>query len=355
MSRKSDLSKQILLFMLSLTLCIILISVLGSYVFYTVIYSFPGYASSANEDAVTIVDWIWIIFASLISLAIAVFFAIRLSARILSPLNSVAISLQQITLGDLSARALSKKSHLQEINSLMSDFNLMAEKLQVMDVDRKSWNAAIAHELRTPVTILRGRLQGLVDGVFEPEPRLFKNLLTQTEGLTRLIDDLRVVGSMDANAFSLQIEQDSFDDIIEKSLENFDDKFKKADLSIRFSKKELIVRCDSIRILQCLNIILDNITKYSSPGLIIIDYSMDEKFYNISITDSGPGIDPQFQPFMFEPFQRGRTGRLVNPHGCGLGLSVVRAIMQAHKGDVFYSMSSTCYSTFTLQWPIRKS
>lgn len=355
MRKKSDLSKQILLFMLGLTLCIIVVSVLGSYVFYTVIYSFPSYASSANEDAVTVVDWVWIIFASLISLTLAVFFAIRLSARILSPLNSVATSLQQITHGDLSARALSKKSHLEEINSLVSDFNLMAEKLQVMDVDRKSWNAAIAHELRTPVTILRGRLQGLVDGVFEPDPRLFKNLLTQTEGLSRIIDDLRVVGSTDSNAFSLQIEQDSFDDIIEKSLESFDDKLKNAGFSISLSKKESTIRCDSIRILQCLNVILDNITNYSTPGLVIIDYSMDDEFYRISVTDSGPGIDPEFQPFMFEPFQRGTTGRLANPQGCGLGLSVVRAIMQAHKGDVFYQRSPACHSTFTLQWPVRKN
>ncbi|MCL7708755.1 sensor histidine kinase, partial [Enterobacter kobei] len=73
--------------------------------------------------------------------------------------------------------------------------NEMAEKLQTLDMQRKSWNAAIAHELRTPVTILRGRLQGLVDGVFEPDPVLFNNLLRQTEGLTRLIEDLRVVSS----------------------------------------------------------------------------------------------------------------------------------------------------------------
>jgi two-component system sensor histidine kinase AdeS len=80
-----------------------------------------------------------------------------------------------------------------EINNLVNDFNEMAEKLQTLEAQRQSWNAAIAHELRTPVTILRGRLQGLVDGVFEPDAALFKNLLKQTEGLTHLIEDLRLL------------------------------------------------------------------------------------------------------------------------------------------------------------------
>ncbi|WP_404873593.1 histidine kinase dimerization/phospho-acceptor domain-containing protein, partial [Klebsiella pneumoniae] len=81
-----------------------------------------------------------------------------------------------ISQGNLGARASGTSSQLGEINNLVNDFNEMAEKLQTLDVQRNLWNAAIAHELRTPVTILRGRLQGLVEGVFEPEPALFRNL-----------------------------------------------------------------------------------------------------------------------------------------------------------------------------------
>lgn len=352
MKRKNDLSRQILFFMLGLTLCIILISVLGTYIFYAVVYSLPSYASSANDEAMTFIDWVWIAIASLLSFTIALFFALKLSTRILSPLNTVALSLQRITHGDLSARAITKRSHLLEINNLVSDFNLMAERLQVMDADRKSWNAAIAHELRTPVTILRGRLHGLVDGIFNPEPNLFKNLLLQTEGLSRLIEDLRLIGSADKHSFTIQIKPEKFENIVSKSLENFQDKIDKLGFFITKPNIDECIMCDSMRITQCLNIILDNIINYATPGEIVISYRVSENNYCISITDSGPGIDKDFQPYMFEPFQRGENMRAINPQGCGLGLSVARAIMQAHSGDVFYEMSVYCHSTFLLQWPL---
>ncbi|HGH2267057.1 TPA: HAMP domain-containing protein, partial [Salmonella enterica subsp. enterica serovar Typhimurium] len=128
--------------------------------------------NAGNEDDMTLLDWMWILIASTTSLVISLFFTIKLSTRILKPLNDVAFSLKQISHGNLSARASGSLFQLGEMNHLVNDFNEMAEKLQTLDTQRNLWNAAIAHELRTPVTILRGRLQGLVDGVFEPGPVL---------------------------------------------------------------------------------------------------------------------------------------------------------------------------------------
>lgn len=107
------------------------------------------------------------------------------------------------------------------MNRLVNDFNEMAEKLQTLDAQRNLWNAAIAHELRTPVTILRGRLQGLVDGVFEPEPSLFRNLLKQTEGLTNLIEDLRVVSSSGGAGYSLMLSEVDLKATISNALDTF--------------------------------------------------------------------------------------------------------------------------------------
>lgn len=188
MNRESVLSRQILTYMMLLTFTIIAISILGSWFFYSFILDhLPGGAAAGEDEQMTLWDWVWIGTATTISLIFAVFLTIKLSSRILTPLNAVASSLKKISQGQLDARAYCASSRLGEINHLVMDFNEMAEKLQTLDMQRKSWNAAIAHELRTPVTILRGRLQGLVDGVFEPDPVLFNNLLRQTEGLTRLI------------------------------------------------------------------------------------------------------------------------------------------------------------------------
>lgn len=103
----------------------------------------------------------------------------------------------------------------------MRDFNTMAEQLQSMTREREFWNAAIAHELRTPVAILRGRLQGLAEGVFPPERALFEGLLRQVEGLTHLIEDLRVLSLNDSGHLELQREAIRLADELAVVLEAF--------------------------------------------------------------------------------------------------------------------------------------
>ncbi|HHR9369329.1 TPA: sensor histidine kinase, partial [Salmonella enterica subsp. enterica serovar Saintpaul] len=106
MNKETMLSRQILTHMLSLTFIIIAIAVLGSYLFYTFLIDFlPGGMNAGNEDDMTLLDWMWILIASTTSLVISLFFTIKLSTRILKPLNDVAFSLKQISHGNLSARA----------------------------------------------------------------------------------------------------------------------------------------------------------------------------------------------------------------------------------------------------------
>lgn len=238
MNKETILSRQILTYMLLLTFVIIAIAILGSYLFYSfLIYYLPGGMNEGSEDAMTFLDWMWILMASVTSLVVALFFTVKLSARIFNPLNDVAYSLKKISQGNLSARAFNSSSKLGEMNRLVNDFNEMAEKLQTLDAQRNLWNAAIAHELRTPVTILRGRLQGLVDGVFEPEPSLFRNLLKQTEGLTNLIEDLRVVSSSGGAGYSLMLSEVDLKATISNALDTFWPDFDKSisKLSLRLT------------------------------------------------------------------------------------------------------------------------
>jgi two-component system sensor histidine kinase AdeS len=132
------------------------------------------------------------------------------------------------------------------MNRLVNDFNEMAEKLQTLDAQRNLWNAAIAHELRTPVTILRGRLQGLVDGVFEPEPSLFRNLLKQTEGLTNLIEDLRVVSSSGGAGYSLMLSEVDLKATISNALDTFWPDFDKKHFKIVTEINQSVLRLRSL-------------------------------------------------------------------------------------------------------------
>ncbi|MEF3108939.1 ATP-binding protein [Raoultella sp. WB_B2P2-3] len=353
MNRDQALSRQILRFMISLTLIVIAISVIGSYLFYAFIIDYiPGGSAAGNEDSVTYLDWLWIMVISATGLIISLFFAVRLSARILTPLSSVATSLRRVAQGDLGARAFCTSSRLGELNNLVNDFNEMAEKLQALDSQRKSWNAAIAHELRTPVTIIRGRLQGLVEGVFEPTPPLFNNLLKQTEGLSSLIDDLRMVSSSTAAEFTLTLARVNLQETIQSALEAFSLEFRRSGFEVVTELQRLESVCDPLRIIQCLTVLFDNAIKYSTSRTMLVKNGIAGNRFYIVVEDYGPGIAQEFQKFLFQPFQRGSAARNINPKGCGLGLSVVKAIMDAHDGEVTYTLSASHHSIFTLSWPL---
>ncbi len=138
------------------------------------------------------------------------FLGIRLSQRFVRPIESIAVATQKISQGDLTARVENNKYVNAEISELIDNFNDMAHKLEVSIKNAHVWNAAIAHELRTPVTILQGRLQGIVDNVFEPSPALMKSLLNQTEGLSYLVEDLRVLSLIENQQLKLNIEPTNF-------------------------------------------------------------------------------------------------------------------------------------------------
>lgn len=353
MNKESILSRQILTHMLSLTFAIIAIAILGSYLFYSFLIDYlPGGMNAGNEDDMTLLDWMWILIASITSLVVSLFFTVKLSARILKPLNAVAYSLKQISQGNLSARASGNSSQLGEMNNLVNDFNEMAEKLQTLDTQRNLWNAAIAHELRTPVTILRGRLQGLVDGVFEPEPTLFRNLLKQTEGLTNLIEDLRVVSSSGRAGYSLMLAEVDLEATISNTLDTFLPDFETKKFKIVTELKYQRSICDPLRIIQCLTVLFDNALKYSTSKTLLVKNGIMGNDNFIIVQDEGPGIPEELQKSLFQPFQRGEHARNINPGGCGLGLSVVKAIMRAHGGNVSYSLTRENGSSFKLSWPV---
>ncbi|EAO6221610.1 ATP-binding protein [Escherichia coli] len=356
MNKETLLSRQILTHMLSLTFIIIAITVLGSYLFYTFLIDFlPGEMNAGHEDDMTFIDWMWILIASTTSLVVSLFFTIKLSIRILKPLNDVALSLKQISQGNLSARASGCSFQLGEMNHLVNDFNEMAEKLQTLDTQRNLWNAAIAHELRTPVTILRGRLQGLVDGVFEPEQALLRNLLKQTEGLTNLIEDLRVVSSSGRAGYSLTLREVDLRAMISNAIDTFLPDFETKQRKIITKLKCQRCVCDPLRIIQCLNILFDNALKYSTSETLFVKNGVTGNYNFIIVQDEGPGIPEELQGALFQPFQRGKCAKQINPEGCGLGLSVVKAIMRAHGGNVSYRLTQENGSIFKLKWPVRRN
>lgn len=348
------LSRQIVLTMTLLVLSVVVAITVGSYVFYFVMFAYaPGHLAPAGAWMPSGPEWGWIVLSTLGAVGLAIFSAAKLSRRILAPLTSVASSLRRVSNGDLTARATSDDRSLGEASLLVEDFNVMAERLERMAKEQVFWNAAIAHELRTPITILRGRIQGLAEGVFAPDEKLFRNLLAQVENLGRLIEDLRVVGLADSGHLTLQVQRcDLAADIRDVlSLTEPDLRAKGLQPSLRLD--EGLVECDPARMRQALLALLENARCHAAPGPLDIGLVRGGGECRLTVTDSGPGVDPALAWTLFDAFQRGDAARLQGAAGSGLGLAVVRAIAIAHGGQARCHATPHGGSRFELAWPNR--
>ncbi|OLP43008.1 ATP-binding protein [Rhizobium oryziradicis] len=347
MMLRQGLSRQILLAMSAVTVIAGLLVFFGTYLAFSIIF----YFSPWNEDEnglLTGTDFLvlsGLIFLALIMAAIA---SVRLARRILEPLESLAQSARRIKDGDLSARATPGDHSLGETAHLVADFNAMAQRLQDMAADVTLWNAMIAHELRTPLTILKGRLQGIIDGVFEPDECSLQSLILQVDSLARLVEDLRTVTLADSGHLDLHIEPIRLQDEIQNLTHVMEPELNAAGFQLTLDLDDIVVRADALRIRQALLALITNARRYAVRGTIEITLSEENQLAIICVSDEGPGLPSDLEPWAFEPFKRGAHAGFSEASGNGLGLSVVRAIVEAHGGTIKYRRSSKGGATFEI-------
>jgi Signal transduction histidine kinase len=350
--KRHRLSGQIIVSMSVVATIAMLIVFVGSFIFYGIYLTYvpapPGPPPLLPEAP----DLLLIAFFLLVGLALAIVVALRLAKRILAPLNSLAESARKIAAGDLSVRASPGDRSLGETAQLVDDFNAMAQRLQDIAKDMIAWNATIAHELRTPLTVLKGRLQGIADGVFAPDEALIRNLLLHVDGLSRLVEDLRTVTLADGGRLDLRIEKIGLAAEIRSVIDLLEPSLLKAGFLLDVTLLDLVVRGDGSRIRQALLALLDNAQRYARPGSIELSTLKSGNSAVIRIEDEGPGLPPEFAGRAFEPFARSEPSRSRRFGGSGLGLSVVRAIAEAHGGRAAYRRSSRGGAVFEIQLPL---
>ena len=346
------LSRQIALTMMAIAFGVTLVVIFTGYVFY---YSWEKYWPEEVPEMglfPTGPELIWIVGTTIVGLFMAILVAVSLSRRILAPLNSVTDGIRRVARGELSARAVADDRSMGEATQLADDFNLLAEKLQRATEEQAFWNAAIAHELRTPVTILHGRLQGLAEGVFTPDERQFRSLLTQVEGLNRLIEDLRVVSLAESGHLSLNLGLVDLEAEIRSVVDFMGDSLAKAGQHPVLELQAQLASCDPARIRQALLALLENAKRHAVPGAIRIQTRLDNGLYRLIVSDEGPGIPDTFSPHIFTAFRRSPDARGT---GSGLGLAVVAAIARAHGGQATCNASSQGGTAFEICWPYNDS
>lgn len=306
---------------------------------------------NSNEFSVTFVDFIWLFLVLLTGFFLSTILAFKYGKRYTQPISDLADVIQQIQQGNLALRI--KQPHHDiphEIKSLIENFNEMANQLEVSVKNSTVWNAAIAHELRTPVTILQGRLQGIVDGIFIADQALHLSLLNQVEGLSYLVEDLRTLTLIENKQLRLELEKTNLKDSIEKCLQMFNERFQVKGLTIILNLTDKLVCVDIRRMEQVFIALFSNFLRYSNAGQINITTMATAEHWLLMFEDEGPGIDESHLAHLFKPFYRLEDSRSRLDGGTGLGLAVIDAIIEAHQGHIYYSKSKNLGgSCFTIQ------
>lgn len=334
MGPRAGLSRQIIIAMSSIAVTAGFLVFFGAYLAYTVIIAL--YPLPEDDGWPTSIDFLILGVLILITLPIAAFIAVRLARRILKPLESLAQTARRITAGDLTARAAAGDRALGETAALIDDFNTMAQRLQDMAADMALWNATIAHELRTPLTILKGRLQGMIDGIFEPDERSLQGLILQVDGLARLVEDLRTVTLADSGHLELHIKPVRLAAEIAQMAELIVHDLRAGGFRLELDLADPVVEADSTRIRQALLALVTNARRYAVRGTITIRLAEADGEIVLGVADEGPGLTPEMETRVFDAFARGDPARSRELGGNGLGLSVVRAIVEAHGGRLRY-------------------
>ncbi|MEC5318371.1 ATP-binding protein [Brenneria populi subsp. brevivirga] len=272
----------------------------------------------------------------LLSIPPIVIGGVWVSLHLSRQLGAVASSADRIAQGDFTARAALVPRAPAALRSLTDDFNRMAERLERHERELRASSAAAAHELRTPLTAAKGRLQGLMDGVFAPTPQNFQLIMRQLDQLNRLIDDLYLLSLASARQLTLSPCEFALRPLLEERIAWAAPRLQalqmRADLD---AAEDLYLRADRHRLGQTISILLDNAIRYAaSGGWIALSARRQEEGVRIEVEDGGPGFAPEHLDRVCDRFWRAESSRSRHAGGSGLGLAVAAAICQAHAGRI---------------------
>lgn len=272
-----------------------------------------------------------------------------LSRQLVGPLRKLTEASEAMASGDLTQRV---DVHTRdEIGELAQAFNGMAQDLEAADVQRQQMTADIAHELRNPLSIIRGNLEAMLDGVYPIDAEHLGPIYEETILLQRLVQDLRLLSLADAG--QLQLVRADVD--IAALLGAIADSVQAVaeDQGIHLDSivpdEPLVVVGDTDRLRQVIGNLVSNALRYTSTGGSVTLRAWEQgRQVRVAVSDTGPGIAPEDQPHLFDRFYRADAARDRASGGSGLGLAIARALVEAHGGQIGVESTLGVGTTFTV-------
>lgn len=251
--------------------------------------------------------------------------------RVATPVRDLMEAAERVEAGDYGVRVAERGP--RDMRDLAHAFNAMTARLQTDDVQRRRLLADVTHELRTPLAVLQGNLEAMLDGVYARDDAHLAPVLEETRVLGRLIDDLRTLSLAESGVLQLQREPTDLSILITESLAAFTAPARAANVEL---KSELaddlpLIEIDPVRVREVLTNLIANALRYTSAaGTITVRAQSQATSVQITVQDTGQGIPPEVLPHIFDRFYKSEESR-----GSGLGLAIAKSLVQAHGGEIW--------------------
>ncbi len=290
-----------------------------------------------------------LIIAAVLAGAIALLVSVLVSRRITGPLEDLTDAATDVAAGNLQVRVAPRGD--DEVASLATAFNTMADALARDEQWRREMTADLSHELRTPLATIQSRIEALEDGVMPATPENLRVIGDEVERLGRLLGALRSLNELESEDFDVELGHVDLAEVAGDVLARMEPEAARRQVRLERDLRAATVRGDRDRLLQVVVNLLDNALKFTpAGGAVGVAVATESTWAILSISDTGPGIEPVDLPFVFDRFYRSQTAR--STQGVGLGLAIVKGLVEAHGGTVDAAGAAGGGAVFTVRLPL---
>jgi signal transduction histidine kinase len=269
------------------------------------------------------------------------------------PLQELTKAARAMAHGELEQKV--KVSSQDEIGQLALAFNQMSQEVASANQQRRQLTADIAHDLRTPLTVIAGYVESMRDGILKPTPERLTVIYTEIERLQQMVNDLRMLTQADAGELHLRLQPVAPHQLLERASELFQHHAERQNVQLALEIEENLpeIQVDESRLMQVMDNLISNALHYTPEGgRITLGAHKKDLTVELTIRDTGSGIPSEEIPLIFNRFHRVEKSRHAESGESGLGLAIVKALVEANGGQVWAESEEGKGTTMHMAFPI---
>jgi len=296
--------------------------------------------------------------AALAAFAAASLLSLFISSRVVKPVQEMMQASRRIAEGHFRERVQVSGDIEQadELSQLAISFNRMAEQLAQNEALRQRLIGDVTHELRTPLSTIKGSMEGLMDGVLPETAETYQKIYHEADRLARLVEDLQQLSRVEAEAYTLDRKPVQIATLVHRAVGRLGQQYEEKEVGLRVKIPSDLpaVDVDDDRMEQVLMNVVGNALQYTpAGGEVEVSAHREGRFVHVDVRDDGIGVPLEHQPHIFTRFYRVDKSRSRASGGSGIGLTIARYLVEAHGGEIWVESAGRGQgSTFTFSLPV---